>query len=533
MLSFFRWVLFFIVLLVTMIAGGLFLGHRMLVAQGPLEKNHNVVIPRGAGPSTMAKVLKEEGVISHPAAVPRRADDRSQPQADQSRRVRDAGAHLDGERWSTLLQSGKMVQRRLTIPEGATTAEVLELLRKTDALTGDITIDVKEGDLLPETYFYSRNDTRDGVLTRMKEAMDKTLDEAWRKRSPGLPLASKRDALILASIIEKETAVPAERAKVAAVYINRLRLEDEARERSDDDLRRDRRQGHAGPRADARRPAVELALQHLRRRRPAAGADLQSRPRLDPRRGVADAARPLAVLRRRRDGRARLRDQHLRAQSQRRALEGDPAPEAGAGVAAGDSAASVIGRRHHRNPSPDMLPVLLALALLAALGFGIFWFLRANPSTVARSVRPMLVLLGMIGLGGVLILGVRFLPEVLPELFGIAGVIVTGLIARWLRQRPSGGFSQPGAGQRTEVRTAFLEAWIDHCDRRCRRPGAAVAASPAARSIACRRTTCAHSMPNVPAMPIRCACWNPISIAGWVRIGAKPSSRRRADRAST
>jgi hypothetical protein len=109
-----------------------------------------------------------------------------------------------------------------------------------------------------------------------------------------------------------------------------------------------------------------------------------------------------------------------------------------------------------------MPAVLLALALLAALGFGIFWFLRANPSSVARRVRPILVLLGLIGVAGVLMLGVRFLPEVLPELFGIAGVIVTGLIARWLRQRPSGGFSQPGTGQRTEVRTAFLEAWIDH-----------------------------------------------------------------------
>lgn len=109
-----------------------------------------------------------------------------------------------------------------------------------------------------------------------------------------------------------------------------------------------------------------------------------------------------------------------------------------------------------------MLPVLLALALLAVLGFGIFWFLRANPSSVARSLRPILALLGIIGVAGVLILGVRFLPEVLPELFGIAGVIATGLIARWFRQRPSGGFSQPGTGQRTEVRTAFLEAWIDH-----------------------------------------------------------------------
>ena len=56
-------------------------------------------------------------------------------------------------------------------------------MRKTEALTGEITLDVKEGDLLPETYFYSRDDTRDGLLLRMKEAMEKTLDEAWRKRA--------------------------------------------------------------------------------------------------------------------------------------------------------------------------------------------------------------------------------------------------------------------------------------------------------------------------------------------------------------
>jgi UPF0755 protein len=96
-------------------------------------------------------------------------------------------------------------------------------VRKTEALRGDITLDLKEGDLLPETYFYSRDDTRDGLLLRMKEAMEKTLDEAWRKRAPGLPLVNRREALVLASIVEKETAIPAERAKVAAVFINRLR----------------------------------------------------------------------------------------------------------------------------------------------------------------------------------------------------------------------------------------------------------------------------------------------------------------------
>ncbi|MBX9759267.1 MAG: endolytic transglycosylase MltG, partial [Beijerinckiaceae bacterium] len=132
-------------------------------------------------------------------------------------------AHTSMQALVELLQSGKVVQRRLTIPEGMTTPEVLELVRKTEALTGDITLDVKEGDLLPETYFYSRDDTRDGLLLRMKEAMEKALDEAWRKRAAGLPLANKREALILASMIEKETAVPAERTRVAAVFINRLR----------------------------------------------------------------------------------------------------------------------------------------------------------------------------------------------------------------------------------------------------------------------------------------------------------------------
>jgi len=222
-LSFFRWVLFFIALLVTVIGGGVLLGRSMLASEGPLEKTKNVLIPRGAGPSIMAKVLQEEGVISHPRLF------RIALMVDPTPKPIKAGeyempAHISMAGLVELLQSGKLVQRRLTIPEGTTTAEIIDLVRKTDALSGDVTVDVKEGDLLPETYFYSRGDTRDGVLLRMKEAMEKTLDEAWRKRAPGLPYASKRDALILGSIIEKETSVSAERTRVAAVYVNRLRI---------------------------------------------------------------------------------------------------------------------------------------------------------------------------------------------------------------------------------------------------------------------------------------------------------------------
>jgi hypothetical protein len=109
-----------------------------------------------------------------------------------------------------------------------------------------------------------------------------------------------------------------------------------------------------------------------------------------------------------------------------------------------------------------MPAVLLALALLAVLGLVVFWFLRASPSTLAGLLRPILLVAGALGVGALLLFGVRFLPGLLPELFGLAGVIATALIARWIRQRPSGGFSAPGTGQRSEVRTAFVEAWIDH-----------------------------------------------------------------------
>jgi UPF0755 protein len=223
MLSFMRWTLFFVVLLVTVIGGSLFVGHGMLVSEGPLTAAKRVVIPRGAGPATMAKVLKDEGVLNHPGLF------RIALMIDPSPKPIKAGeyevpAHASMLAVVDLLQSGKVVQRRLTVPEGLTTAEIVELVRKTDTLTGEITLDLKEGDLLPETYFYSRNDTRDGLLMRMKEAMEKAVDEAWHKRAAGLPLTNRREVVILASMIEKETALPAERPKIAAVFVNRLRI---------------------------------------------------------------------------------------------------------------------------------------------------------------------------------------------------------------------------------------------------------------------------------------------------------------------
>ncbi len=223
MLSFFRWVLFFIALLVTVTGGALVIGHAMVAAQGPLENTKRVLIPHGAGPVTMAKVLKDEGVLSYPLLFRLSLMVEPNPKPIKAGEY-EIPAHASMASVVDLLQSGKLVQRRLTVPEGTTTADVIEMVRKTEALSGEITLDLNEGDLLPETYFYSRDDSRDGLLGRMKEAMEKTLDDAWRKRSAGLPLTNRREALILASIVEKETALAAERPRIAAVYLNRLRL---------------------------------------------------------------------------------------------------------------------------------------------------------------------------------------------------------------------------------------------------------------------------------------------------------------------
>lgn len=108
------------------------------------------------------------------------------------------------------------------------------------------------------------------------------------------------------------------------------------------------------------------------------------------------------------------------------------------------------------------MPVVV-VALLAAVALGIFWFLRANPSTLARLARPILFIAGAIAVGGLLLSAIEFVPGLLPELFGLAGVVATALIVRWARRQPSSpGFSTPGSDGRTEVRTALLQAWIDH-----------------------------------------------------------------------
>ena len=121
-----------------------------------------------------------------------------------------------------ILQAGKTVTHLVTIPEGMPSILVYERLMTNTELTGKIAVPA-EGSVLPDSYAYEKGEARSAVLGRMQAAMTRYLSEQWKLRQPDIIVKRPQDAVTLASIVEKETAIPVERALVAGVYANRLR----------------------------------------------------------------------------------------------------------------------------------------------------------------------------------------------------------------------------------------------------------------------------------------------------------------------
>lgn len=122
------------------------------------------------------------------------------------------------------LSSGKVYLRKVTFPEGLTSTEIAKILHKENFLSKDEFAAPAEGSILPETYTYMRGDSPEKIIKQAQKAMQNVLEQAWQERDPNLPLQSKEELLILASIVEKETGIGMERAQVASVFVNRLRL---------------------------------------------------------------------------------------------------------------------------------------------------------------------------------------------------------------------------------------------------------------------------------------------------------------------
>ena len=186
-----------------------------------VEKDTGYVVPSGSSLTSVAKDLEDGGHIASADAFLLRAKifgggDPIQAGEFQLTAGMSQADMLDA------FQSGDVIRRFITIPEGTPSIIVYEKLMAEDLLTGEIPVPV-EGSVLPDTYDFERGEDRAKVLARMQASMQNFLAEAWPKRKPGIAVDNVKDAVILASIVEKETGVPSERKMVAGLYSNRVK----------------------------------------------------------------------------------------------------------------------------------------------------------------------------------------------------------------------------------------------------------------------------------------------------------------------
>jgi len=196
---------------------------RLWLASGPGPGPHRVTVEEGSTLTSVALRLEEQGVIPGTATTYRamaKVFGSSDPvQAGEF----EIPAGASGAKVLDILQHGRPVVRLITIPEGMPSILVQEKLAATTGLTGAAPL-AEEGSVLPNSYDWQKGETRAAVLKRMTDAMTQALDALWAKRKWNCPVNSKEEAVILASIVEKETGKPSERRMVAGVYCNRLRI---------------------------------------------------------------------------------------------------------------------------------------------------------------------------------------------------------------------------------------------------------------------------------------------------------------------
>ncbi len=194
---------------------------RPAAANGAAETD--VLITPGIGLKGVADTLKEAGVVENPGLFMigvrvRRTTEKLK-----------AGEYAIPSRASMfdimdILIFGKAIQHKITVAEGLTSQMIAKLVAADPVLDGKLDATPAEGTLLPETYLFTRGTTRAQIVARMKKAQDDLIADLWAKRAADLPLKSPQEALILASIVEKETSLPEERRHIAAVFVNRLHL---------------------------------------------------------------------------------------------------------------------------------------------------------------------------------------------------------------------------------------------------------------------------------------------------------------------
>src|SRR5262245_33988527 len=216
--------IFTLILLAAIGVGfALALGKQRIDAAGPLEQSRIVNIPRNVGPRDIADLLQREGVIDQRWAF-----------LGGILVMKDWGKLKSGEyefkKQASLrevidtLVEGKVLQHHLTIPEGLTSEQVVQRLMDNDVLSGNIKEIPREGTILPDTYSFPRGSTREQLIQHLQQEQRRVVQDIWNRRSPDLPLKMPGELVVLASLVEKETGKPDERTRIAAVFVNRLKL---------------------------------------------------------------------------------------------------------------------------------------------------------------------------------------------------------------------------------------------------------------------------------------------------------------------
>jgi len=215
--------LLFIFLLLGLVAAGAGAGWVFHAVTGEtlLQADKNILIPRHSNAAAIGTVLQSEGVVATAWVFRLRhlLDGRPELKAGEYH----VTAHM---KLAALLQKmvkGEVVIRKITIPEGWTSSAVSAALQKEPALSGTLAATPAEGSLLPNTYQFTYGDDRNRLVATMQSAMQEALAQAWQQRDADLPLTTPEQLLNLAAIVEKETAKPEERARIAGVYLNRLK----------------------------------------------------------------------------------------------------------------------------------------------------------------------------------------------------------------------------------------------------------------------------------------------------------------------
>ncbi len=213
------------VIFVLIIGVGIFwYGKTEFEGRGPLDRTTDFMVREGAGLNQIAAGLERQGIISDQRIFSLGA---KSVLGDDTLKAGEyeikAGSSM--REIVSLMQSGKSILHAFTVPEGQTVVQVFNRLREAPVLEGDLPDEMPpEGALLPETYKFSRGTTRLEILEQMEKAQTRALEQIWARRAANLPLETPEELVILASIVEKETARADERPRVAGVFINRLNL---------------------------------------------------------------------------------------------------------------------------------------------------------------------------------------------------------------------------------------------------------------------------------------------------------------------